>query len=71
MIAVLKDTGGMIDEEKWFTNLPTKGNTGSAALFIMLDEFIAKGLAKPGDKILCIVPESGRAIVSFMMLTAL
>jgi 3-oxoacyl-[acyl-carrier-protein] synthase-3 len=71
LISILKSTGGMIDEEKWFTNLPTKGNTGAAALFVMLDEFIAKGLARPGDRILCIVPESGRAIISFSMLTAL
>lgn len=71
IISILKTTGGMIDEEKWFTNLPTKGNTGSASLFIMLDEFMGRGLAKPGDKVLCIVPESGRAIVAFMMLTAL
>lgn len=71
LIAILKSTGGMIDEEKWFTNLATKGNTGSASLFVMLEEFVGKGLARPGDKILCIVPESGRAIVSFMMLTAL
>ena len=71
LISIMKSTGGMIDEEKWFTNLPTKGNTGSASLFVMIDEFMEKGLTKPGDKILCIVPESGRAIVSFMMLTAL
>ncbi len=70
LVAILKSTGGMIDEEKWFTNLPTKGNTGSAALFIMLEEFAAKGLARPGQKILCVVPESGRAIISFVMLTA-
>lgn len=71
IISILKSTGAMIDEEKWFTNLPTKGNTGSAALFVMLDEFMEKQCARPGDKVLCIVPESGRAIVSFMMLTAL
>ncbi len=71
LVAILTATGGMIDEEKWFTNLPTKGNTGSAALFVMLDEFIGKDLAKPGDRILCVVPESGRAIISFVMLTAL
>ncbi len=70
IISILEGTGGMIDEEKWFTNLPEKGNTGSAALFIMLDEFMEKDLAKPGDQILCVVPESGRAIVSFMLLTA-
>ena len=70
IIRILKSTGGMIDEEKWFTNLPDKGNTGAAALFVMLDEFAEKGLAKPGDRVLCVVPESGRAMVSFMMLTA-
>ncbi|MGD2134387.1 MAG: 3-oxoacyl-[acyl-carrier-protein] synthase III C-terminal domain-containing protein [Maricaulaceae bacterium] len=71
IISILKSTGGMIDEEKWFTNLPEKGNTGSASLFVMLDEFVEKKLARPGDRILCVVPESGRAIVAFMMLTAL
>ncbi len=71
IISLLEGTGGMIDEEKWFTNLPEKGNTGSAALFIILDDFIQKDLAKPGDQILCVVPESGRAVVSFMLLTAM
>ncbi|MEE9329890.1 MAG: 3-oxoacyl-[acyl-carrier-protein] synthase III C-terminal domain-containing protein [Parvularculaceae bacterium] len=69
IIKILHATGGMIDEENWFSNLATKGNTGSAALFVMLEEFIAKGQAKPGEQILCIVPESGRAMVGFMMLT--
>jgi 3-oxoacyl-[acyl-carrier-protein] synthase-3 len=69
IISILKTTGGMIDEEKWFSNLPTKGNTGSAALFVMLEEFMQTGKAREGDKVLCIVPESGRAMVGFMMLT--
>jgi 3-oxoacyl-[acyl-carrier-protein] synthase-3 len=60
----------MIPEEKWFTNLYTKGNTGSASIFVMLDEFIRLGLAKPGQRILCAVPESGRAMIGFFMLTA-
>ncbi|MEM9235078.1 MAG: 3-oxoacyl-[acyl-carrier-protein] synthase III C-terminal domain-containing protein, partial [Pseudomonadota bacterium] len=71
IIRILKTTGGMIDEEKWFTNLSTAGNTGTASLFVMLDEFNRKQLARPGDRILCIVPESGRAVISFMMLTAI
>lgn len=71
IIRIMQSTGGMIDEEKWFTNLPTKGNTGAASLFIMIDEFMQKSLAKPGDSVLCIVPESGRAMVSFMMLESL
>ena len=70
LIALLKAAGAMIDEEKWFTNLPSKGNTGSASLFIMMEEFLARNIAKPGDKILCVNPESGRAIVSFTMMTA-
>jgi 3-oxoacyl-[acyl-carrier-protein] synthase-3 len=71
LVSILKNTGGMIDEEKWFTNLSTKGNTGAAALFVMLEEFISKGLSKPGDWILCFVPDSGHAIISFIMLTAI
>lgn len=70
LIRLLKAAGAMIDEEKWFSNLTTKGNTGAGALFIMIEEFMALGLAKPGDRILCVNPESGRAVVSFMMMTA-
>ncbi|GGD01145.1 hypothetical protein GCM10011342_07660 [Aquisalinus flavus] len=69
IIRLMKAAGAMIDEEKWFTNLYSKGNTGSAALFIMLEEFMARGGYRPGEKILCVVPESGRAVISFMMLT--
>jgi len=69
IIKLMSAAGTMIGEEKWFTNLYTKGNTGSAAFFIMLEEFMARGGYKPGEKILCVVPESGRAVISFMMLT--
>jgi 3-oxoacyl-[acyl-carrier-protein] synthase-3 len=68
LIRVMIETGGMIDEEKWFTNLYDKGNTGSAAAFIMLDEFSRKEIAKPGETVLCIIPESGRAMVGFILL---
>ena len=71
IVSILTATGGMIDEEKWFTNLHSKGNTGAAALFVMLDEFVERGLARPGQQVLCIVPESGRAMIGFMMLKAL
>jgi 3-oxoacyl-[acyl-carrier-protein] synthase-3 len=71
IVSVLKSTGGMIDEEKWYTNLYSRGNTGSASLFIMLSDFVAQDLPRPGQRVLCIVPESGRAIVSFMMLTVM
>src|SRR5262249_9060643 len=52
--------GGMIPEERWFTNLYTKGNTGSASIFIMLEELLNEGRCRSGQKILCMVPESGR-----------
>ena len=69
IIELLEKGGGMIPEERWFTNLYTKGNTGAASLFIMLEELFNEGSLKPGQKILCMVPESGQFVVSFMQLT--
>jgi len=57
-----------IPQEKWFTNLPTKGNTGSASIYIMLEEYLNGGIAKKGDKVLCYIPESGRFSTAFMLL---
>ncbi len=58
-----------IPYDKWFTNLTTKGNTGSASIFIMLEEIFTSDKLSPGQKILCYVPESGRFSSSFMQLT--
>ncbi|MBU2020043.1 MAG: 3-oxoacyl-ACP synthase, partial [Bacteroidetes bacterium] len=60
--------GGAISDEKWFSNLSTKGNTGAASIFIMVDELMHSGKLKAGQKIVCMVPESGRFITSFMQL---
>jgi 3-oxoacyl-[acyl-carrier-protein] synthase-3 len=68
IVSLLKNTRAMIPEDKWFTTLPTTGNVGSASIWLMLDAFLKTGSAKSGDRILCIVPESGRAMVGFMML---
>lgn len=57
-----------IPYEKWFTNLVTHGNTGSASIYIMLEELFNSGALKKGDKILCYVPESGRFSTAFMSL---
>jgi len=57
-----------IPQEKWFTNLSTKGNTGSASIFIILEELFHSGKLKAGDKLLCYVPESGRFSTAFMKL---
>ena len=68
IVALLKSSDAMIAEEKWFTTLPTTGNVGSASIWLMLDALLKRGTPKPGDQVLCIVPESGRAMVGFMML---
>lgn len=59
-----------IDLNKWFTNLKDKGNTGSASIYIMLDEAYRNKLFKPGEKILLMIPESGRFSVTYAYLTA-
>jgi 3-oxoacyl-[acyl-carrier-protein] synthase-3 len=69
-ISHLIKAGVMVDEEKWFSNLSTKGNTGAASIFILLEEFYRSGRVKKGDTILCQVPESGRSISGFMLLEA-
>jgi len=69
IIDLLKKGKAMIPEERWFTNLYAKGNTGSASVFIMLEELFNSGNLQTGQKILCMVPESGRFVVSFMLLT--
>ena len=66
---LLTKAGAMIPEEKWYTNLYTRGNTGCASLFIMLDEFRRTQSYKVGDTLLCMVPESGRFNNVYMQLT--
>lgn len=68
IMVLLKQAGAMIDEERWFTNLYTKGNTGTASIFIMLEELYHSAKLNRGEKILCHVPESGRCLNGFMML---
>lgn len=58
-----------IPQERWFTNLERVGNTGSAAIYLMLDELLRGGRLRDGDHLLCFVPESGRFSSSFMYLT--
>lgn len=69
IIELLEKGNAMIPEERWFTNLYEKGNTGAASIFIMLEELFNSGKLRAGQKILCMVPESGRFVVSFMWLT--
>lgn len=66
----LLELGGVrIPDEKWFTNLYTKGNTAAASIFIMLEELLNSGHLSEGEQVVCVVPESGRFQASFMLLT--
>lgn len=67
---ILLKTGAMIPENRWRNNLEQYGNTGTASIFIMLEELIRTEELRPGQRILCFVPESGRCIASFMHFTA-
>jgi len=64
----MKEANFEIPYEKWFTNLTKCGNTGSASIYIMLEELFNSGNLKKGDKLLCYIPESGRFSTSFMSL---
>lgn len=67
-VGLLKKAGALIDEEKWFSNLYTKGNTGAASIFIMMEELYASGQLEKGQTVLCHVPESGRGLNGLMLL---
>ena len=54
---------------RWYTNLHTRGNTGAASILIMLDEFLRDDRAQVGNRILCMVPESGRFNTAYMHFT--
>jgi len=69
LLARLREAGHAPDDERWFTNLHTAGNTGAASIFVMLDA--ARSRLRPGDRILLIVPESGRFSLAFAQLTCL
>ncbi|GIF97140.1 3-oxoacyl-[acyl-carrier-protein] synthase III C-terminal domain-containing protein [Catellatospora citrea] len=69
IFGLLREADLMIDEGRWFTNLHTRGNTGAASIFVMLEEAWRSGRFTPGERILLIVPESGRYSLAFAQLT--
>jgi 3-oxoacyl-[acyl-carrier-protein] synthase-3 len=69
IFALLRESGLMIAEDRWFSNLATRGNTGAASIFIALHEAVESGRFAPGERILLIVPESGRFSFAFAHLT--
>lgn len=66
----LARAGLPLPAQRWFTNLTTVGNTGSAAIYLMLDELLKSGRVRHGERLLCFVPESGRFSSGFISLVA-
>jgi 3-oxoacyl-[acyl-carrier-protein] synthase III len=65
----MKRIGFEVPDAKWFSNLAEKGNTGSAAIFIILEELFHSGKLQPGQNLLCFIPESGRFSHGFAWFT--
>jgi 3-oxoacyl-[acyl-carrier-protein] synthase-3 len=61
--------GVQLPQEKWFVNLTTVGNIGSASIFIALEELMSSGKLKKGQKICLTVPESARFSYANALLT--
>ena len=61
--------GIALTKEKWFVNLPSVGNVGSAAIYVALEELMRTKGVTQGQKILLLVPESGRFSYGTVLLT--
>lgn len=63
--------GGLtIPQDRVFTNLYTSGNVGSASFPLMLGDLFRSGKLQPGERVVCIVPESGRFMFAYVVLRA-
>jgi 3-oxoacyl-[acyl-carrier-protein] synthase-3 len=63
--------GGItVDQERVFTNLYTTGNVGAASFPLMLGDLVRSGKLQSGQRVLCIVPESGRFLFGYVILRA-
>ncbi|MHB8771064.1 MAG: beta-ketoacyl-ACP synthase III [Syntrophales bacterium] len=69
LFAAMDALGFGIPYERWFTNLASKGNTGSASIYVILEELLHSGRLRRGERLLCFVPESGRFSIAYMLLT--
>jgi 3-oxoacyl-[acyl-carrier-protein] synthase-3 len=58
-----------VPQEKWFSNLSTTGNVGSASIYFMIEELLRTNRLKKGQKLLMIVPESARFSYVYGQLT--
>jgi 3-oxoacyl-[acyl-carrier-protein] synthase III len=55
----------------YWTNLASVGNTGSASIYVMLDQFLRENRLADGQRILLFVPESGQFNFVLVSLTAI
>jgi 3-oxoacyl-[acyl-carrier-protein] synthase-3 len=69
IVDLLQQANCMIPEEKWFTNLYTRGNTGCASIYLMLEELFHSGKLQSGQTVFCFVPESGRFTTAYLKMT--
>jgi 3-oxoacyl-[acyl-carrier-protein] synthase III len=67
--AMMAQNGFDIPLERWFSNLPTTGNIGSAAIYVLLEELMYSNRLQRGDRLLCYIPESSRFSIYYMHLT--
>lgn len=58
-----------VPQEKWFSNLSTTGNVGSASVYFMIEELMRTNRLQKGQKLLMIVPESARFSYVYGQLT--
>jgi 3-oxoacyl-[acyl-carrier-protein] synthase-3 len=65
---LLDKAGLSIPDERWYSNLKSRGNTGAASIFVMLHDFMNERRVEPGERILCFIPESGRFTVGYVLL---
>lgn len=65
----LEEKGAPVLPEKWFMNLAKVGNVGAGSIYLVLEELLASGKLKAGEKILLSVPESARFSYSYALLT--
>ncbi|MES2331840.1 MAG: beta-ketoacyl-ACP synthase III [Bacteroidota bacterium] len=61
--------GKGVPYERWFINLTTMGNVGAASSYLMVHELFKSGRLKKGERLLLLVPESGRFSYMYSMLT--
>lgn len=67
--ATMAQHGFDVPMERWFSNLTSTGNIGSASMYILLEGLLYSGRLQRGDRVLCYIPESSRFSIYYAHLT--